>query len=123
MTMFVTDMIEQKKHFKRYKARKEQLPKPYRKVMDAVERYFWNFASAKGDSVLRLLDDTLDLMEQAAADSTAIRDIVGDDPVEFAEELMRNYPETLWIDKERERLTKTINGIAGDHDDRGPAAR
>ncbi|KNH18303.1 hypothetical protein ACU18_08135 [Arthrobacter sp. ZBG10] len=115
MTLFITDMIDQKRRFRRYKARKEQLPANYRKVLDAVERYFWHFASGKGESILQLLDDVADLFEQAAADATPVRDIVGADPVEFAEELMRNYPESLWINKERERLAQTINSIAGDH--------
>jgi DNA-binding ferritin-like protein (Dps family) len=45
-----------------------------------------------GDSILTMLDDLADLFEQGAANGMPIRDIVGEDPVEFAEAFLRNYP-------------------------------
>ncbi|HET7013545.1 MAG TPA: hypothetical protein VFI65_06525, partial [Streptosporangiaceae bacterium] len=53
------------------------------------------------------------LFEQGAASGTPIREIVGEDPVEFAETFLQNYPRGQWIVKERERLTSAINGAAG----------
>ena len=41
----------------------------------------------------RMLEDLADLFEQGAADGTPIREIVGEDPVEFVETFVRNYPE------------------------------
>ena len=38
-----------------------------------------------------LLEDLADLFERAAADGTPIREIVGEDPVEFVEALVQNY--------------------------------
>ena len=38
-----------------------------------------------------MLEDLADLFEQAAADGTPIREIVGEDPVEFAETFLQNY--------------------------------
>jgi DNA-binding ferritin-like protein (Dps family) len=61
-----------------------------------------------------MLEDLADLIDRAAADGTTIRDIVGDDPVEFAETFIRNYSEGQWINKERERLTNAINQAAAD---------
>jgi Transcriptional regulator PadR-like family len=46
--------------------------------------------------------------KRAAADGTSVREIVGDDPVEFAETFAQAYTGTKWIDKERARLTKAI---------------
>jgi DNA-binding ferritin-like protein (Dps family) len=40
---------------------------------------------------------------------TPVRDIVGDDPVEFAEEFLKNYPQGQWIVRERDRLTSAID--------------
>jgi DNA-binding ferritin-like protein (Dps family) len=37
-----------------------------------------------------------------------LREIVGDDPVEFAETFAQAYSGKRWIDKERARLTKAI---------------
>lgn len=65
-----------------------------------------------GDSILSMPDDLADLFEQGAADGTPVREIVGEDPVEFAEAFLRNYPEGQWIT--RERLTRSIARAAGE---------
>jgi DNA-binding ferritin-like protein (Dps family) len=72
------------------------------------------FGPGQGDSVLSMLEDLADLFEQAAADGTPIREIVGEDPVEFAEAFVQNYPEGQWISRERERLTNAIDRAAGE---------
>ena len=88
----ITGSLEQKKQYRQYKARKEQLPANYRTAIDALERYLMYFGSiSKGDVLLSMLDDLADLFEQSAANGTPIRAIVGNDPVEFAEEFLRNY--------------------------------
>jgi DNA-binding ferritin-like protein (Dps family) len=56
--------------------------------------------------------DLIDLFEQSAANQTPIREIVGDDPVEFIETFVRNYPKGQWIIRERERLTNAIHRAA-----------
>ncbi|MCR2783380.1 MULTISPECIES: DUF1048 domain-containing protein [unclassified Microbacterium] len=111
----VTGPFEEKKQYKQYKARVEQLPADYRTAAMALERYLMYYGSiTKGDIMLAMLRDLADLFEQAAADGTPIRAIVGDDPVEFAEEFLRNYTAGQWINKERARLVKAINGVTGD---------
>ena len=65
-------------------------------------------AITKGDTLVRMLEDLADLFEQAAADQTPIRTIVGEDPVEFATEFLANYAEDAWVSKERKRLNETI---------------
>ncbi|MEU7900957.1 hypothetical protein AB0B45_50045 [Nonomuraea sp. NPDC049152] len=40
---------------------------------------------------------------------TPIREVVGEDPVELAGALLRNYPQGRWISRERERLTNAID--------------
>jgi DNA-binding ferritin-like protein (Dps family) len=111
----LTGSLEQKKQYRQYKARVEQLPADYRGAATALERYLTYYgAITKGDVLLSMLGDLADLFEQSAADRTPIREIVSDDPVEFAETFMRNYTGGQWINKERERLTKAIDAVAGD---------
>jgi DNA-binding ferritin-like protein (Dps family) len=55
-----------------------------------------------------MFGDFADFWEWAAADGTPVREIVGDDPVEFAETFAQAYTGKQWIDKERARLTKAI---------------
>jgi DNA-binding ferritin-like protein (Dps family) len=61
--------------------------------------------------MMTMLGDFADLWERAAADQTPVADIVGDDPVEFAEAFAAAYSGKRWIDKERNRLTETIRGL------------
>lgn len=103
-----------KRRWRAYRARREQLPASYRTAVQALERYLtYRGAITKGDVLMSMLEDLADLFERAAADGTPIRSIVGDDPVEFAEEFLRNYTEGQWINKERDRLTETIDRAAG----------
>ncbi len=111
----ITGSLEQKKQYRQYKARKEQLPTNYRTAIDALERYLMYYGSiAKGDVLLSMLDDLAILFEQSAANGTPIRAIVGNDPVEFAEEFLRNYAQGQWINKERERLITAIARAEGE---------
>ncbi|MEV6159494.1 DUF1048 domain-containing protein [Nonomuraea sp. NPDC052129] len=110
----VTGPIEDKKRYWQYKARAERLPANYRTAIDALQRYMEHFGPGKADSLLAMLDDLVDLFEQSAADGTPLREVVGEDPVEFAETFLRNYPEGQWISRERERLTTAIDRAAGE---------
>ena len=111
----VTGSLEQKKRYRQYKARTKQLPANYRSAVEALERYLMYFGSiSKGDVLLSMLDDLADLFEQSAANGTPIRAIVGNDPVEFAEEFLRNYTQGQWINKERERLITAIARAEGE---------
>ena len=109
----ITGSFEDKKRWRHYKARKELLPANYRSTIDGLERYFmYAGAIVKGDVMMAMLEDLIDLIEGAAADDTPIRDVVGDDPVDFAETFIANYSDGQWLNKERKRLTETIDGAA-----------
>ncbi len=109
---FITKVIGDKRQWREYKARSRQLPANYRAAVDALERYLMYFGTG-GDGTA-LYGDLIDLFEQSAADGTPIRDIVGEDPVEFIEAFVRNYPKGQWIIRERERLTNAIARAAGE---------
>jgi DNA-binding ferritin-like protein (Dps family) len=105
----VTGSLEQKKQYKQYRARIEALPEPYRTVAKALERYFmYNGGVTDGETALKMWGDFVDLWERAAADGTPVRAIVGENPVEFADTFAQTYAGPQWIDRERARLTKTI---------------
>lgn len=111
----LTGPLEQKKQYRQYKARVEALPEPHRAVAKAVERYILHQGGiTDGDTVVTMLGDLADLWERAAADDTPVRAVVGDDPVEFAEDFVRSYSSRQWIDKERARLRKAVDDAAGD---------
>ena len=105
----VTGSLEQKRQYKRIRVRIDALPEPYRAVAKALQRYFMYFGGfVDGETAMKMWGDLVDLWERAAADGTPIRDIVGDNPVEFAETFAQAYTGKQWIDKERVRLTKAV---------------
>lgn len=113
MTVFLEKIIGDlgdKKRYREYKARITRLPDSYRHAASALERYLLNLGpSGDGKSLIAMLDDLADLLEQSVAAGTPVRDVVGADPVEFAETFMENYGGGSWIRKERERLAKAID--------------
>ena len=105
---FISKVIGPKRRWRAYKARVRQLPENYRTTVEAIERYLMHFGPMDGDSAASLLEDVADLFERAAADGTPIREIVGEDPVEFVEALVGNYEKGGYVALERERLTSAI---------------
>lgn len=106
----VTGSLEQKKQYRQIKSRLDALPEPYNGVAKALNRYLmYNGGIVDGDTILTMMTDFVELWERAATDGTPVRDIVGDDPVEFAEAFAAAYVGTRWIDKERARLTEAVD--------------
>jgi DNA-binding ferritin-like protein (Dps family) len=105
---FTSKVIGGKRRWREYKARTKRLPENYRAAVEAFERYLMYFGAVDGDSAASVFEDLIDLFEQAAADGTPIRDIVGDDPVEFVDALVQNYEKGGYVARERERLTSAI---------------
>ena len=105
---FTTKVVGDKRRWRAYKARTRALPENYRLAVEGVERYLMYFGAVDAESATSLFEDVADLFEQAAADGTPIHDIVGDDPVEFVEALVRNYDRGGYVSRERQRLVDTI---------------
>jgi DNA-binding ferritin-like protein (Dps family) len=114
ISKFTSKVIGDKRRWREYKARTRQLPENYRTAIDALERYLMYFGPADGDSAASMFEDLADLFEQAAADGTPIREIVGEDPVEFVEAFLQNYSKGGWVTRERERLVNAIARAEGE---------
>ncbi|MFI7701560.1 DUF1048 domain-containing protein [Nonomuraea sp. NPDC049480] len=110
----VTGSLEDKRRYRQYKARIKQLPENYRTAVEALERYLMHFGPADGAGAMSMYEDLADLFEQSAADGTPIRDIFGEDPVEFVEAFVRNYPIGQYRARERNRFTSAIERAAGE---------
>jgi len=105
----LTGSLEQKKQYRQDKARIDALPEPYGSAAKAMHRYLMYAGGiTDGETLITMFGDFADLWERAAVDETPLRDIVGDDPVEFAESFAQAYAGKQWIDKERARLTQAI---------------
>lgn len=111
--------FDDKKQWRAYQARVKTLPTEYRTAVEAVERYLMHSGDtpADWDRAARMFEDLAELFERAAADGTPVREIVGDDPLEFVETFVRTYSDGGWIQKERERLRKSIDRASGEESD------
>jgi DNA-binding ferritin-like protein (Dps family) len=106
----LTGSLEQKKQYKQSVARMDALPEPYRGAARAYQRYFMYYGGyLDGDTLVTMVGDLADLWDRAATDATPVREIVGADPVEFGESFVQAYAGRQWIDKERQRLTTSID--------------
>ncbi|WP_106401350.1 DUF1048 domain-containing protein [Actinocorallia populi] len=116
---FLAKVIGPRKRWKAYKARKEQLPENHRAAVDAIERYLMHFVPTDADSNAATFEDLADLFEQAAADGTPIREIVGQNPVEFADAFAQNYTEGGYVPaREKKRLADAITRAAGEESEK-----
>jgi DNA-binding ferritin-like protein (Dps family) len=112
---FISKVIGPKRRWREYKARVRRLPPNYRTAVEAIERYLMHFVPTDGDSVASMLEDLADLFEQAVADGTPIREIVGEDPVDFAEAFVQNYSQGGYVPtRARKQLTNAITRAAGE---------
>ena len=69
----LTGSLEQKKRYKKDKARMQALPEPYAGTGKAFERYFMYYGGVTdGDTLLTMLGDFTDLWERAALDGTPV---------------------------------------------------
>lgn len=110
----LTGSLEQKKQYKQAKARLDALPEPYLTAATAFNRYLMYYGGiTQGDTMVQMFVDLADLWERAAVDHTPVSEIVGADPVEFAETFAQAYGGKRWIDKERARLVKAIDDAVG----------
>ncbi|MCB9762088.1 MAG: DUF1048 domain-containing protein [Alphaproteobacteria bacterium] len=110
LSKFVSWVIGEKTRWWRYKARRKQLPPSHRAAMEALERYLMYVGLVDDPSAM--FEDLVELFEQSAADGVPVREVVGEDPVEFVDAFMRSYGEGSWRIRERERLISAIDRAA-----------
>lgn len=114
ISKFISKVVGEKARWRQYKARTRQLPANYREAVEAIERYVMYCGGGDGTGWAEMLEDLVELFERSAADGTPIREVVGDDPVEFVETFVRNYPQGQWRLREQQRLISGIKHAAGE---------
>lgn len=116
--MIVGD-LDDKRKWREYKARVKQLPAGYREAAKGLERYTMNFGAVDdGPTLVRMFSDLADLLERSAADGLPIRDLVGENPVDFMETFLDTYRGAgkSWVERERDRLAATIDRAIAEQD-------
>ncbi|KRL85860.1 DUF1048 domain-containing protein [Lacticaseibacillus pantheris] len=102
----INNMIKDKKRYKQFTKDVAALPAPYAATVTALTKYMWNFA--RSGAMMDVLEEILRIFQENAAENVPVLQIVGDDPVEFAENIMAQYPDELWLIKYRNQLRKQV---------------
>ncbi|BAJ27070.1 MULTISPECIES: DUF1048 domain-containing protein [Kitasatospora] len=111
----IARVIGPKKRWRAYRARIKELPADYRTAAEAVEKSLMYFVPNDHDSSASLFEDLADLFEQAVANGTSIRELLGDEPVEFVKEFAAAYTDGGYFPtRARKHLTDTIDRLAAD---------
>jgi DNA-binding ferritin-like protein (Dps family) len=97
---------EEKREYKRQRARVDNLPKEYSYVYKKIEKYLWMHAGGTGMDMLRVLYDLVDLFEENATMGKKVLEVTGPDVAEFCDELLKNA--TTYTGKWRKDLNKKI---------------
>lgn len=102
----ITGLKEDKASWRRLQARAQALPPDYRFVYKKMQGYMMNFAGGDGMDVVRLCESIAELLEEGAADGKNVRDVIGNNPAEFCDELMKDA--NTWTGKLRISLNNSI---------------
>lgn len=105
--------IADKRRWWQHGARVKALPVKYRRTVEELERYLTYFGlitrgDVPMDVLMSMLDDLAGMFERAAADGTPVRVVVGEAPVEFAENFFRNYSEGRWVSRAGDQSVSAI---------------
>ncbi|EMG27691.1 DUF1048 domain-containing protein [Listeria fleischmannii] len=106
MTNWFTKYRAEKRAYKAYKKRVDALPAEFRDVMEGIQTYLWTFAGGSG--MMEVLTNVLEMFENAVVDGQEVRDVVEEDLADFADSLLNEFPEETWMEKQRNKLRKTL---------------
>ncbi len=108
----INKVIGEKQQWKEYKSRKKQLPANYRAAVAALERHIFYCGPETGETTVRALNDLIELFEQGAHAKTPIREIVGENPADFAEAFISNYTKDTWRDRQVRKVNEALEAAA-----------
>ena len=101
--------IDDKRRWREFRARAEALPPEHRAAVDALQRYLTHRGTiTRGDVLVAVHEELVTSFERAAADGTPVGDVVGGDPVRFADDLLARWAGGARVDGEQERLVGAI---------------
>jgi DNA-binding ferritin-like protein (Dps family) len=106
MTNLLNKMIGDKKRYRQYLHDIAALPKPYADTLTALDKYIWNFAA--NGNIMDALEGILHMFQESAAEGVPVGQVIGDDPVEFADNILAQYPDDLWMTKIEKKLRTQV---------------
>ena len=102
---------EDKRKYREYQKRVDNLPADYSFVYRKLVDYMFRFIGGDGTDMTDLCCDLLEMFEAGAAEGRPVREIIGNDPAAFCDELIRSA--RTWTDKWRKSLNDSIDRRIG----------
>mgnify|MGYP005984508965 CR=1 FL=1 len=102
-------LVGEKKQYRKVKKEMKELPKPYAETLEALEKYMWNFA--KTSKFMDVLEELLQIFQENAAEGVPVGNVIGDDPVTFADTIMAQYPDELWLITYQNHLRSQVKKV------------
>jgi DNA-binding ferritin-like protein (Dps family) len=96
------------KELKTFESRAKKLPADYQAAWEKIKANLWPHSDFTGRNLMPILDGVLGLLEETAADSQSVQDVLGDDIEGFCSALAGEAGAKSFRDKWREQLNNTI---------------
>lgn len=106
MMNMIQKMIQEKKDYREYKDRVNQLPQDYSKVMKGIEKYMWSYA--KDAKMFEHIQSVLEMFENGASEGLPISNVIGEDVVTFADNILAEIQEDTWMYDMRKKLRNVL---------------
>lgn len=103
----VIGMREEKREYKQFKKKINELPKDYRIVLEQIEKYMWNFAA--DGSMMQVLYEIYNMFEDAIEEGKEVLDVTGEDVVAFTEGVMSALDVKRWDSKIKDKLNNKVS--------------
>jgi DNA-binding ferritin-like protein (Dps family) len=108
--MSLKDMIEEKKQWRKHKARVKTLPEDYQIVYNEIQKYLFKVGPMDAHYGTTVLAQILEHFEEGAASGKDVLDITGKDVAAFCDELAKDsktYAE-LYQDATNQKVAAAI---------------
>jgi DNA-binding ferritin-like protein (Dps family) len=96
------------REFQAFEARAEALPADYRAAWAEIKTHLLPYGNVTGRNLMPILDNTLGLLEETAADGQSVQDALGDDIRGFCAAVAGGEGAKNHRDRWREQLNRNV---------------
>ena len=96
------------REFKAFEARAAALPADYRSAWEEIKANLFPYGDITGRNLMPILDNTLGLLEETAADGQRVQDVLGDDIKGFCAAIAGEEGARSYRDRWREQLNRNV---------------
>ncbi|BCK57767.1 DUF1048 domain-containing protein [Nocardia wallacei] len=96
------------REYKAFEERAEALPAEYRAAWNEIKANLFPYADFTGRNLMPILDSTLGLLEETAADGQSVQEALGEDIRAFCAAIAGEEGAKSYRDKWREQLNRNV---------------